>query len=75
MAIAETAVGTGGLADGCGFAGEAIEYGRPAGGRGRDGRGESSEEFGVGLRWCDGGLHVLILLLYDFQSARQWTSG
>ena len=71
---AETAVGAGGLGDGCGFAGEAIEHGRSACGGGGDGWGEGSEEFGVGLRWCDGCLDVFLLLLYDLQPARQWAS-
>ena len=72
MAAAVTAVGTGGLGDGCGFAGEAIEDWRSACGRGRDGGGEGSKEFGVGLWWCDGCLHVLVFLLDDLQPARQW---
>ena len=38
MATTETAVGTGGLSDGCRFAGDAVKHGRSACGRGRDGR-------------------------------------
>lgn len=74
MAAAGTAVGTGGLTDGGGFAREAVENRRSACGRGRDSGGEGSEEFGVGLRRCDGCLHVLVFLLYDIQPARQWAS-
>ena len=69
MATAEAAVGTGRLSDGCGFAREAVEDWGSARGRGRDGRGEGPEEFGVGLWWCDGCLHVLVFLLYDLQPA------
>lgn len=64
MTAAETAVGTGGLSNGCGFTGEAVEDWRSACGRSGDGRREGSEEFGVGLWWCDGGLNVLLFLLY-----------
>lgn len=74
MTAAGTAVGTGGLSDWGGLAREAVENWRPACGRGRDSRGEGSEEFRVGLRWCDGCLHVLVFLLYDLQPARQWAS-
>lgn len=74
MAAARTAAGTGGLSDGSGFARGAVEDWRSARGRGRDSRGEGSEEFGVGLRWCDGCLHVLVLLLDDLQPARQRAS-
>ena len=65
MGAAETAVGAGRLSNGCGFTGEAVEDWRSAGGRCGDGRREGSEEFGVGLWWRDGGLHVVFFLLYS----------
>lgn len=74
MAVTGTAVGAGRLGDGCGFAGEAVEYWRSACGRGGDGGGEGSEEFGVGLWWRDGCFDVFLFLLYAFQPARQWAS-
>ena len=74
MTAAETAVGAGGLGDGCRFAGDAVKDWRSAGGRGGDGRREGSEEFGVGLWWGDGGLDVLVFLLDYLQPARQWAS-
>lgn len=72
MAAAETAVGAGGLGEGCGFAGDAVEDWRSACGRSGDGRGKSSEEFGVGVRWGDRRLDVLLFLLYYLQPTGQW---
>jgi len=52
--------GAGRLSDGCRFAGDTVEDGTSASGGSRHGRGESFEELGVGLRWCDGGFHVIV---------------
>lgn len=70
MTAAGTAAGTGGLGDGRGFAGDAVEDWRSAGRRGGDGRGEGPKELGVGCWWCDGCLNVLFFLLDDVQPAR-----
>ena len=74
MATAMTAVGTGGLSDRCGFAGETVEDWRSTCGRGGDRRGQSPEEFGVSLWRCDGCFHILVFLLDDFESTREWAS-
>ena len=70
MTAARTAAGTRGLGDGCGFARNAVEDWRSTRRRGGDGRGEGSEEFGVGCWWCDGCLDVLFFLLDDLEPAR-----
>ncbi len=74
MATAGTATSTRRLSDGCGFARDAVEDWRSACGRGRDGRREGSEEFGVGLWWCDGSFHILVFLLYELEPTGQWAS-